>query len=38
MIGGIILAGKKMDLSFTEMDEKEIDKHHTNLKITKDIK
>ena len=33
MIGGIILAGKKMDLSFTEMEENEID-----TKITKDIK
>jgi len=38
MIGGIILAGKKMDLSYTEMDEKEIDKHHSDLEITKDIK
>jgi NADH-quinone oxidoreductase subunit J len=38
MIGGIILAGKKMDLSYTEMDEQEIDKHHSDLEITKDIK
>lgn len=38
MIGGIILAGKKMDLSITKMSEKEIDAHHTNSEIAKDIK
>jgi len=38
MIGGIILAGKKMDLSYTEMEEQEIDRHHSDLEITKDVK
>jgi len=38
MIGGIILAGKKMDVSFTEMDEQEIDNHKSDYEITKDVK
>lgn len=38
MIGGIVLAGKKMDLNITQMSEKEIDEHHTNSEIAKDIK
>jgi len=38
MIGGIILAGKKMDISITQLSEKEIDKHHTDTEIVKDIK
>jgi NADH-quinone oxidoreductase subunit J len=38
MIGGIILAGKKMDISITQLSEKEIDKHHTDIEIVKDIK
>ena len=38
MIGGIILAGKKMDLSYTEMDDEDIEKHHNNLDLKKDIK
>jgi NADH-quinone oxidoreductase subunit J len=38
MIGGIILAGKKMDISITQLSEQEIDKHHTNIEIKKDIK
>ncbi len=38
MIGGIILAGKKMDVSYSEMDEQEIDKHRTDYEIKKDIK
>lgn len=38
MIGGIILAGKKMDVSFSEMDEQDIDKHRTDYEIKKDIK
>jgi NADH-quinone oxidoreductase subunit J len=38
MIGGIILAGKKMDVSITEMNEQEIDKHKTDYEIKKDIK
>jgi NADH-quinone oxidoreductase subunit J len=38
MIGGIILAGKKMDVSYTELSEQEIDKLHTDSEIKKDIK
>jgi NADH-quinone oxidoreductase subunit J len=38
MIGGIILAGKKMDISITQLSEQEVDKHHTNIEIKKDIK
>lgn len=38
MIGGIILAGKKMDVSITEMSEREIDHHKTDTEIAKDIK
>ncbi len=33
MIGGIILAGKKMDISYTEMEEQDIDEN-----IAKDVK
>ena len=38
MIGGIILAGKKMDISITELSEQELDHHKTNSEILKDIK
>ncbi len=38
MIGGIILAGKKMDISITELAESEIDNHKTDTEIAKDIK
>ena len=38
MIGGIILAGKKMDASLTQMSEREIDDHHSNTEIAKDLK
>ncbi|VAY88279.1 NADH-ubiquinone oxidoreductase chain J [hydrothermal vent metagenome] len=38
MIGGIILAGKKMDISITELDEINIDNHKTDIEILKDIK
>lgn len=38
MIGGIILAGKKMDISITNLSDYEIDKLHTNTEIKKDIK
>jgi NADH-quinone oxidoreductase subunit J len=38
MIGGIILAGKKMDVSITEMAEHEIDHHRTDSEIEKDLK
>ena len=38
MIGGIILAGKKMDRSITEMEEQEIDHHMTDSEIAKDVK
>lgn len=38
MIGGIILAGKKMDVSITKLAEHEIDAHHTNSEIAKDIR
>ncbi len=38
MIGGIILAGKKMDVSITQLSEQEIDNHHTDTEIAKDIK
>jgi len=38
MIGGIILAGKKMDISITELEEHEVDHHKTNSEIAKDIK
>jgi NADH-quinone oxidoreductase subunit J len=39
MIGGIILAGKKMDISITELSETEVDDHHkTDSEIAKDIK
>jgi NADH-quinone oxidoreductase subunit J len=37
MIGGIILAGKKMDVSITQLSEQDIDNHHTDTEI-KDIK
>ena len=38
MIGGIILAGKKMDTSITELAEHDIDNHKTDTEIAKDIK
>ena len=38
MIGGIILAGKKMDISITELSEQEVDDHMTDSEIAKDIK
>jgi len=39
MIGGIILAGKKMDISITQMSEEEVDDHHhTDSELLKDIK
>ena len=39
MIGGIILAGKKMDISVTQMSEEEVDDHHhTDSELLKDIK
>ena len=38
MIGGIILAGKKMDISITQLSEQEVDNHHTDTEIKKDIK
>jgi len=38
MIGGIILAGKKMDISITELSEQDVDNHHTDSEILKDIK
>jgi len=39
MIGGIILAGKKMDVSYSEMSEEEIENYEQNLvEITKDDK
>jgi NADH-quinone oxidoreductase subunit J len=38
MIGGIILAGKKMDVSITQLSEQEIDNHKTDTEIAKDIK
>jgi NADH-quinone oxidoreductase subunit J len=38
MIGGIILAGKKMDISVTESSEHDLDNHKTNSEILKDIK
>ena len=38
MIGGIILAGKKMDVSITQMSEQEVDKHKTDTEIEKDVK
>jgi NADH-quinone oxidoreductase subunit J len=38
MIGGIILAGKKMDVSVTQMSEKELDNHKTDTEIAKDVK
>jgi NADH-quinone oxidoreductase subunit J len=39
MIGGIILAGKKMDVSITELSEAEIEDHHkTDSEIAKDMK
>lgn len=38
MIGGIILAGKKMDVSITQLSEEEIDKLSTNDEIAKDKK
>ena len=38
MIGGIILAGKKMDVSITQLSEHEIDNHKTDTEIAKDIK
>jgi len=41
MIGGIILAGKKMDISITQMDDYDVpaqDHHKTDSEIEKDIK
>jgi len=38
MIGGIILAGKKMDVSITALSDQEVDKLHTDTEIKKDIK
>ena len=38
MIGGIILAGKKMDISVTQMSEHDLDNHKTDSEISKDIK
>lgn len=38
MIGGIILAGKKMDISITQLSEKDVDNHTPNQDILKDIK
>ena len=38
MVGGIILAGKKMDISITELAEHDIDNHKTDTEIAKDIK
>ncbi|MBD3840343.1 MAG: NADH-quinone oxidoreductase subunit J [Campylobacterales bacterium] len=38
MIGGIILAGKKMDVSITQMTEQELDNHKTDTEIAKDVK
>jgi len=38
MIGGIILAGKKMDISITDLSDLEIDKLHTDTEIKKDIR
>jgi NADH-quinone oxidoreductase subunit J len=38
MIGGIILAGKKMDISITQLSEKDVGKHHTDTELAKDIK
>jgi NADH-quinone oxidoreductase subunit J len=38
MIGGIILAGKKMDISITSLSEQDIDKHKTDTQIAKDLK
>ncbi|MEA3384786.1 MAG: NADH-quinone oxidoreductase subunit J [Campylobacterota bacterium] len=38
MIGGIILAGKKMDISVTQMSETELDNHKTDTEIKKDVK
>ncbi len=38
MIGGIILAGKKMDISVTETSEHDLDNHKTDSEISKDIK
>ena len=38
MIGGIILAGKKMDISVTELSERDLDNHKTDTEIAKDIK
>jgi NADH-quinone oxidoreductase subunit J len=38
MVGGIILAGKKMDISITQLSEVDVDNHHTDTEIAKDIK
>ena len=38
MIGGIILAGKKMDVSITELTEEAIEHHMTDSEIKKDVK
>ena len=38
MIGGIILAGKKMDISITQLSEQDVDNHKPYTKIVKDIK
>ena len=38
MIGGIVLAGKKMDISITELGEAKLDEHHTDAELKKDLK
>jgi len=38
MIGGIVLAGKKMDISITELEEAKLDEHHTDAELKKDLK
>jgi len=38
MIGGIILAGKKMDVSITELTEEAIEHHMTDSEIKKEVK
>ena len=38
MIGGIILAGKKMDISTTLLEEEEIDNCKEDIQIVKDVK
>jgi NADH-quinone oxidoreductase subunit J len=38
MIGGIILAGKKMDISITELTEEAVEHHMTDSEIKKEVK